>query len=324
MIRTALQWGSPGGARGRLTVLIFHRVLPAPDPLFQGEMHAARFDALCGWLAGWTRVLPLHDAVRRLREGCLPSRALAITFDDGYADNASVAMPLLRKHGLCATFFVSTGYLDGGRMWNDTVTHAVRHTQRATVEGAELGLPGVPRLSFDGWDARRAAAGQLLRATKYLGDAAREAAVRAVAERLGVSAFPDDLMMSSAQVRSLRDGGMQIGAHTVSHPILAQLPRPQALHEVRASRVALEGLLDQAVTVFAYPNGKPHQDYSAESVAVVREAGFETAVTTEWGSAGPDVDPWQVPRFSPWDTSRWRYGWRLVRNLRVQAQGVGA
>ncbi|MFO0121490.1 MAG: polysaccharide deacetylase family protein, partial [Inhella sp.] len=117
MIKAAWHWGSPGGARGRLTVLIFHRVLTQPDPLFPGEMDAARFDAVCGWLASWATVLPLHTAVRQVRDGVLPARALAITFDDGYADNASVALPLLQKHGLCATFFVSTGYLDGGRMW---------------------------------------------------------------------------------------------------------------------------------------------------------------------------------------------------------------
>ena len=324
MIKAAWHWGSPGGARGRLTVLIFHRVLPQPDPLFPGEMHAARFDAVCGWLASWAPVLPLEKAVRQLRNGVLPARALAITFDDGYADNASVALPLLQKHGLCATFFVSTGYLDGGRMWSDTLVHAVRHSARAHIDVRDLGLEGVDALSLDGWEARRASVNRLLHATKYLGDKARDQAVAALANRLGVSQFPEDLMMTSQQVRALRDGGMQIGAHTVNHPILSQLPRAEALREVSGSRSALEGLLDQPVSVFAYPNGKPGQDYSKASVEIVREAGYEVAVTTEWGSAGVEVDPLQVPRFTPWDSQRWRYGWRLVRNLRVDPRGVSA
>lgn len=326
LIRTALQWGSPAGPSARLTVLIFHRVLPRPDPLFAGEMHAEPFDRICGWLRRWFHVLPVEDAVLRLKEGRLPARALSITFDDGYADNAEVAMPILQRHGLCATFFVATGYLDGGRMWNDTIASAVRDTRLEGLPVGDLGLAGFAgseTLSLRGWPARAAAVGRLLGATKYLEDGERGRIVEALADRLGTTDLPTDLMLRSEQVRALRNGGMRVGAHTVSHPILGQLPRDRALQEVRHSREKLEALLDAPVTVFAYPNGKPHQDYSAESVAVVREAGFRVAVSTEWGSAGRDVDPLQVPRFSPWDRTRVPYGLRLVGNLRRQAHGVG-
>jgi peptidoglycan/xylan/chitin deacetylase (PgdA/CDA1 family) len=84
---------SPGGPRARLSVLIFHRVLPRPDPLFPGEPDAARFDWQLRLLKRWFDILPLPDAVHALREGRLPARALAITFDDGYADNCTVALP---------------------------------------------------------------------------------------------------------------------------------------------------------------------------------------------------------------------------------------
>lgn len=323
LMRSALRGLSPGGKGARLTVLIFHRVLPAPDPMFPGEMHAERFDAICSWLRRWFVVLPVQDAVRRLREGNLPARALSITFDDGYADNAEVAMPILQRHGLCATFFVSTGYLDGGRMWNDTIAESVRGSRHKRVDLGDLGVPGIEMLDLADWDARRAATGRLLGATKYLGESTRAGLVDAISQRLDAPDLPTDLMMRSDQLRALRDGGMRVGAHTVSHPILGQLPRDRALLEVRESRVTLEGILDDSVTVFAYPNGKPHQDYSADSVAVVREAGFDVAVSTEWGSADTQVDPLQVPRFSPWDHARWRYGLRLLGNLRKGSLGVG-
>ncbi|MCU0943281.1 MAG: polysaccharide deacetylase family protein, partial [Hydrogenophaga sp.] len=114
-------WMSPGGASARLSVLIFHRVLAQPDPLFPGVPDVRRFDEVCRWLARWFRVMPLDEAVRALKRGNLPARAAAITFDDGYADNHDQALPVLRAHGLPATFFVATGFLDGGRMWNDTL-----------------------------------------------------------------------------------------------------------------------------------------------------------------------------------------------------------
>ncbi|HEY8876670.1 MAG TPA: polysaccharide deacetylase family protein, partial [Roseateles sp.] len=74
-MKSLLGLGSPGGARGRLSVLIFHRVLREPDPLFPDEVDAARFDEILGWLKSWFHVLPLDKAVRRLQAGDLPPRA---------------------------------------------------------------------------------------------------------------------------------------------------------------------------------------------------------------------------------------------------------
>ena len=95
---------SPAGARARLNVLIFHRVLPQPDPLFPGEVDAAAFDTMLGWVKSWFNVLPLDEAIARLADGSLPARAAALSFDDGYADNHDVALPLLRRHGLPCSF----------------------------------------------------------------------------------------------------------------------------------------------------------------------------------------------------------------------------
>ena len=77
-------------------MMIFHRVLPEPDPLFPGEPDADRFDAQLALLEHWFNILPLPDAIRGLREERLPPRPLTITFDDGYADNCTVALPILR------------------------------------------------------------------------------------------------------------------------------------------------------------------------------------------------------------------------------------
>ena len=96
-VRPLLELLSPAGARGRLSILIFHRVHPQLDPMFPGEMHAATFRERMGWIREWFNVLPLDDAVTALSRGMLPSRALAITFDDGYADNFTVALPILKQ-----------------------------------------------------------------------------------------------------------------------------------------------------------------------------------------------------------------------------------
>jgi len=309
---------SPAGERARLNVLIFHRVLREPDPLFPDEVDAARFDELLSWVKSWFNVLPLDEAARRLQEGSLPARAAALSFDDGYADNHDVALPLLQKHGLPCSFFVATGFLDGGRMWNDTLIESVRLSAKPLLDlrglqdgrGEDLG-----QHTLGDTASRRAALGRLIERVKYLPPEPRLACVNAIAARAEVNP-PDDLMMSSEQVRGLRRGGMQIGAHTVSHPILAKLAANQAADEMGRSRDALQALLGEKVGMFAYPNGKPGTDYLPDvHPAIVRELGFDAAVSTRWAAARRGDDVFQIPRFTPWDRGRLKFGVRLARNL---------
>jgi peptidoglycan/xylan/chitin deacetylase (PgdA/CDA1 family) len=311
MLKHLIELVSPTGPKARLSVLIFHRVLPAPDPLFPDEIHAGRFDELCSWLSAWFNVLPLDQAVQRLQAGTLPARAACITFDDGYADNHHVARPILQRHGLTATFFIATGFLDGGRMWNDTIIETVRACQAAVLDVSALGLGSH---SLGTVAAQQAAIAALIGHIKY----------RPVAERINLTEdigrlanvqLPQNLMMTSAEVKAMRQAGMQIGAHTVSHPILARLTDDQARQEIGDSKRFLEQLLGERISVFAYPNGKPGEDYSPQSVEVVRSLGFDAAVSTQWGASRMGDDPLQVKRFTPWDKTRLRFGLRLLRNL---------
>jgi peptidoglycan/xylan/chitin deacetylase (PgdA/CDA1 family) len=310
-----LQLLSPGGAGARLSVLIFHRVPVEPDPLFPGEIDAAQFDRICAWLARWFHVMPLVAASQALVDGTLPPRALCITFDDGYADNHDVALPILQRHGLVATFFIAVGYLNGGRMWNDTIAEAIRGARHDAVDFSAAGLGDLGTLRLASIDDKRAAVGRSLGACKYLPLDERERVAQALAAATGAT-LPDDLMMSSQQVQALHRAGMAIGGHTVKHPILATLQAADAQREIVAGKQWLEDLLQAPVQSFAYPNGRPVRDYAADHAAMARDAGFACAVSTAPGAASAASDPFQIPRFTPWDRSRWAFGLRLARNLR--------
>lgn len=307
---------SPAGPRAGLNIFIFHRVLPEPDPLFPGEVDAERFKRMLGWLRDWFKVLPLDEAIRLQDQGRLPARAAAITFDDGYADNHDIAMPLLEEAGMNASFFIATGFLDGGRMWNDSLIEAVRHTRLEHLDVSDLApaLADLPLMPVGSWEQRRQAVKALIGRVKYLEPELRLTLVEAVLARAGVQAS-NRLMMSSAQVRAMRKRGMVIGAHTVNHPILAGLDDAQARQEILSSKQTLEALLDERVGLFAYPNGKPGVDYSPASVAVARACGFDAAVSTRHGVARRDTDRFELPRFTPWDPSRWRFGLRMAQHL---------
>lgn len=311
LTKTLAAMCSSGGRRGRLSTLIFHRVLKQVDPLFPEEPDARRFDELLSWIGASFNVLPLDRALTQLHAGTLPSRALAITFDDGYADNCEIAMPILRRHGLTATFFIASDFLDGGRMWNDTIIETIRRTTETVLDLSELGM-GTHDLSSV--DKRRLAIDRLLPTIKYLALDKRRDVVDALALRCEES-LPRDLMMTSGQICKLRDEGMSIGGHTCSHPILARLDDRTAWDEIVENKSRLEQLLGQALDLFAYPNGKPDLDYTARDVGLVREAGYCFAVSTSPGVARQNSDPFQIPRFTPWDRTQLRFGIRMARNM---------
>ncbi len=320
-IGTRLAFGLAGTwSVPRLPILIFHRVLKVPDPLFPGEIDAARFDRLMGLVARSFHVLTFGQAVERLRSDTLSARSLVITFDDGYADNAEIALPILQRHGLAATFFVSSGFLDGGRMWNDTVIECLRRTPHQRIDLADFGLGCFDLTSAD---ARRAAIEALLPRVKYLSLAARESSLVHLHALAAAPDLPSNLMMRAAQVMQLQRAGMEIGAHTVGHPILAELSDADAEAEIEAGRRHLQSLLGTAVDVFAYPNGRPGRDYDARHVAMLRKLGFRGAASTASGVASGQSDLYQLPRFTPWDRQPHRWAARLLwHGLRGAEQDV--
>jgi peptidoglycan/xylan/chitin deacetylase (PgdA/CDA1 family) len=303
---------SPAGRGGRLSILIYHRVLREKDPLLPDLPDAAAFRGEMAHLAERFNVLPLGEAIDRLERDALPARAVCVTFDDGYADNCEVALPILTRLRLPATFFVTTGCLDGGRMWNDTVIESVRRASGPTLDLADSGLGSHDVSTIE---VRHRAIRNLIGAIKRVDQGRRLEAVQAVAAAAGAK-LPDDLMMHREQVRRLRREGMEIGGHTITHPILARIDASEAEKEIAGGKAELESILGERVELFAYPNGKPVEDYSAEHVAMARRIGFRAAVTTSWGAGRRTSDPFQLPRFTPWDRTPGRFALRLLLNTR--------
>jgi peptidoglycan/xylan/chitin deacetylase (PgdA/CDA1 family) len=255
--------------------------------------------------------LPLAEGLTRLGDGTLPPRAVCITFDDGYADNLTVAAPILKRLAIPATVFVAGGYLDGKSMWNDRLCEAIRRVPGDTIDLTEYGC-GVHLL---GDPAERAKVVRHLQGLlKYCPPEHREA----VATDLAACFAPQmrSPMLTRAQVRELRDQGVEIGGHTVTHPILARIEDPAAYREIAENKEDLEGLLGERVRFFAYPNGKPDLDFAAAHGRMARAIGYEAAVTTRPGVSTVATDPFGLPRFTPWERDPLRFGVRLLLNMR--------
>jgi peptidoglycan/xylan/chitin deacetylase (PgdA/CDA1 family) len=312
LYRAAASLFSPAGENARLSILIYHRVLEEVDELFPSEVTAELFDRQLDALKNVFNVLPLSEAITRLKLGTLPARAACITFDDGYADNFTLALPVLQKHNLKATFFIATAYLNGGRMFNDTVIHAIRHSRDDQIDLSILDL-GTHDLATP--EAKRAAIGKILRKVKYLPLGQREETVAEIARLSTDMPLPDDLMMNAHQLKALAESGMEIGGHTARHPILAKLDEAAVLKEIAEGKDYLEGLLAIKLKSFAYPNGVPGQDYLVEQALLPKKLGFEAAVSTQSGAANRRTDVFQLPRFTPWNPNISRFNPMLIRNL---------
>ncbi|MES1981106.1 MAG: polysaccharide deacetylase family protein [Pseudomonadota bacterium] len=309
---------SPAGRNARLSILIYHRVLVQQDSLAPYEPTAAVFDAQIAQLNAVFNVLPLSEAIGRLETGTLPARAACVTFDDGYADNLTVALPILQKHGVHATFFIATAFLNGGRMFNDTVIEAIRYCRESEIDLTALGL-GQHDISTP--QAKRKVIGDILPKVKYLPQDQRQEKVAELLRMVGDVELPNDLMMTTTQLRTLHAAGMGIGAHTSSHPILANLNDMNAREEIAAGKEFLENTLGVRIGLFAYPNGKPGSDYAQQHIAIVRELGFDAALSTQPGSATQSSDIFQLPRYTPWQPDPARYTLALLNNLRSGKQG---
>jgi len=234
-------------------------------------------------------------------------RSYGITFDDGYADNFDIALPILQKHSMKATFFIASGYLNGGWMWNDGIIEAISKTSRNCLDLTTLGCE---KYQLNTNEEKRSCIEDLISKNKYINSGKRTELAKRILDNAGVPE-PKHLMMTDEQIKKLHKMGMGIGGHTVNHPILKSVDKATARREINENKEFLESLIGEPLHIFAYPNGKPGKDYGPEHVSLVKEAGYKCAVTTAWGRVNINTDPFQLPRFTPWDKNPWKFVVRL-------------
>jgi peptidoglycan/xylan/chitin deacetylase (PgdA/CDA1 family) len=280
-----------------LAILRYHAVCAA-----QGVGYAepgicvtpSAFERHVAYLTSQYRVLPLPEAVRYLREGkTLPPNAVAITFDDGYADNLAAAR-VLARNGATATFYITTSCLAGeSPFWPSEIRELVHRTKAPEIRLKTA--DGELLLRCDTDVARHLAIRALAKAFKASTIPAREA----LREQLRSLAGGGDIaspMLTWDQVREMQRLGMTLGAHTMTHPNLPNAGLADAWLEISGSKARLERELGVATTMFSYPNGGAERYMTADVAALVRKAGFEASTTSRNGFAGPGSDLFALER----------------------------
>lgn len=277
-------------------ILMFHRITDEPN-LFRPGFDHRQFDWLCEHLARHYNVLPLRELEHRRRENRCTGRDVALTFDDGYADNYRLALPVLRRHELPATLFVSTGAVAGMTpLWFSRLTWIIEHTQSRPLPHQIIA--GVP-LQLSTTKARVDTARNLLDRLCLLGQRQREEQLAELGELLGVTDFSplQAEMLTWDELKEMDAAGFSPEAHTVNHPILSRADANTLTLELIEAKEQLEAELGRAVTLFAYPRGGP-EDVNERVVTAVRKAGYEAACTAMFGSNTTRTDPYRLQRIS--------------------------
>lgn len=302
-------------------VLMYHRVAElCSDPFLLAvtPKHFAEHMEVLGKLA---RPVRLQQAARGLREGVLPRRGVVVTFDDGYADNLLQAKPILERFDVPATVFVTSGFVGGDQeFWWDELDRLLLQpgdlprTLRIAVNGAavEADLGDGARLSPEAYGRecrwhvlmtedpgpRQRLCRSLADAIRPLHQVERRRVLGELAQwaGVGVKGRASHRTLTADELIRLAEGRLvEVGAHTVTHPLLAARDLADQHGEILTSKASLETLLDIPVESFAYPFGGL-ADYTPETAAAVRDAGFTCACSNYGGLIRPGADPFQLPR----------------------------
>ncbi len=269
----------------RLGILMYHAVIDAPLPVPDWCFLAAEeFRRQLEVVRSIADVVPL-DAIRNRAWDATGDRPLvAITFDDGFMNTGTVALPHLEALGLPATVYLTTGLLDTrDTPWFSRLHHAL------SLTGCRRITWGGQRLELDGPSARERASRTLQARLKALPGPRLAAEVRRLVEELGID---PDLQMTPDSPYAMLDratlevmlatGLITLGAHTVTHPILGLLPLEEQRREITDSLDMVRAITGEPTRHFAIPNGR-YRDYSRESLGLLAAHGVEVCVTAEPG-----------------------------------------
>lgn len=316
-------------------ILIYHVVADVSRDPFGIAVPPATFDAHMEIISKRYRPLTLSEAADAAASGSPAPRSVAVTFDDGYANNLTEALPILAKWSVPATIFVATGSVESGaefwwdqleRLIFDAVPDPTRPALELSLNGDSLTCAASEPISIvqEAWQWLER------RGHDEIG-AALEQVQRWSGRDERLVPRESHRPMTVEELRAISAHPLiEVGAHTRWHPKLSARELVAQREEIERSRVDLVRWLGGPPESFAYPFGRPAVDYSEKTVAIVRELGFRRAVSARPGLADRSGAPYELPRFfatnrEPDDFERWlddRLRWSMRRAARALASRV--
>ncbi|MFC1657042.1 polysaccharide deacetylase family protein [Candidatus Moduliflexota bacterium] len=286
-------------------ILAYHRVVDDKMTyLDKGPVvhhHLKYFSKEMTYLKRHFHVIGMDEVVRIMkgREG-FRKPTVAITFDDGYLDNYSLAYPVLKRYGIPATIYVTTGLVGtSGRTWPDQIEKALLSTNKDSVL---LPFKYVKeKITLRTKEEKEKACLRIGQSLKSIPDDERKKTLAKLFRNLGMNGEVDNqsterLMLNWDEINAMNGNGITIGSHSHSHPVLSRMPAPEAKEEISLSKKIIENNISAAVRHFAYPNGE-REDFSEELLEHCRSVGFESVASLVHGTnSGINGDAFNLKR----------------------------
>ncbi|WP_421782403.1 polysaccharide deacetylase family protein [Kiloniella litopenaei] len=286
------------------TILLYHGVTATPSEgieNFSGKhVSAAAFDKQMAFLKEHANVMSLQDMSEALQEKTeLPPNTVAVTFDDGFRNNNSVARPILEKHGIPATFYISTGFINTSRLfWVDRVEHAIN---TSPLKAIELSVEG-NRITLDlSSDERKITSVVAIKTRmKTMPPEQRdqtllelEKACQSTVEPSGVENYQ---MMSWDELRELHASPLlEIGGHTVNHEIMSYLAPDELEFEITACLDTLRSELGPEIRDYSYPEGQS-EHFNQTVIDRLKAHGITLCPSAMHGTNSAGSDPFRLKR----------------------------
>ncbi|MCU1259384.1 MAG: polysaccharide deacetylase [Bryobacterales bacterium] len=313
MLRRIKRWGSGG-----VLILVYHRITRLPRDPWSLCVSPEQFQQQLAVLRKQACPIPLRELSSHLKRSLLKKPRVAITFDDGYADNLHEAERLLSQSSVPATMFLISGAIRRQReFWWDELERVVFEPAirgrplRLDLRGAIYEWTAPPgsngtRPETDTWQAWQdnmpTPAHQTYQRLYHfilpLPPEQRTEVMDGLTQWAGIGVVPRESHrpLSTLETAALaRSPQIDIGVHTVTHPALATLDRERQAKEILDAKGDLEELTGRSSGLFAYPYGKRHH-YNQDSISILRRSGFQYACAYEQGIANASTDFFQLPR----------------------------
>lgn len=284
--------------RSYVAIICYHRVGNIKDRWAIDTTDIIDFEKEMRYLSKTHKILSLEEMAKIINEKkALPKKGAVVTFDDGYKDNYTKAFPVLKKYNIPATIFLTTGNIGNDNLfWWDKVEYILRNTKLKRFDLGDFGdiIPPLGKTKLKTLDEITTKFTKIPENKKCdLIDKLVEISDVDIPKNLGKA-----IIMSWDEVKEINEEGINLGAHTVTHPILTKIPLMQAKNEIINSKKEIERRLKKPVNTFSYPNGLAN-DFNNDIKTILKENGFICATTLIPKTINNNTDLFELGRLPP-------------------------
>jgi len=310
--------------QSKAVILLYHRIMNDPCNPFSLVTDPQLFRLHMVHLKKFYNVIPLDELVHCVKRGKIPSKSVVITFDDGYVDNFLNAKPILEELRLKATVFISTSFINtDNQFWWDRIDRIFKMNGHLPSKIEVTVHDHKYVWELNAIEEKQKVLEEIFHILRPLPPQEISRIVSSIEKKVNISNLQDVSLrtLNDREIKRMsRSPSFSIGAHTCTHCQLSTQPMLNQLEEIMNSKQRLEDITGCPVRHFSYPFGTTN-DYTIDTVRIVKECGFESSSSTTFGAVAGESDLFELPRVvvKNWSMYQFQKG---LKNLFREIQKV--